>query len=149
MNKVILVGNLGADPETRFTPSGSQVTTVNLATDEFWTDRKGEQKHRTEWHRLVLWRRLAEIAIHYLRRGSKVYIEGRMQTRSWEDARSNRHYVTEIVVSGLHLMEAAGGPAELDLLYGRESVEPETGIGAVASVAVGHSDDADDDGLPL
>jgi single-strand DNA-binding protein len=119
LNKVVLSGNLGADPETRFTPSGTQVTTANLATDDTWTDRKGEPQRRTEWHRLVFWRRFAEIASQYLKKGSKVYVEGRLQTRSWEDDRGQRHYVTEVVVSDLKLVDGAGGPGELDLLFGR------------------------------
>ncbi|HJP30298.1 MAG TPA: single-stranded DNA-binding protein [Candidatus Latescibacteria bacterium] len=140
VNKVVLVGNLGADPETRFTPSGTQVTTANLATDENWTDRKGEQQRRTEWHRLVLWRRLAEIAGQYLKKGSKVRVEGRLQTRSWEDESGQRHYVTEVVVSDLKLIDGAGGPGELDLLYGRSIDED-----ADSLVSAG----AMDDGLPF
>ena len=120
VNKVILIGNLGADPETRFTPSGSQVTTVNLATDEMWTDKSGERQATTEWHRLVLWRRLSEIAGQYLKKGSKIYVEGRLQTRNWDDQSGRRHYVTEIVVTDMQMLDAAGGPGELDMMYGRE-----------------------------
>lgn len=141
LNKVTLVGNLGADPETRFTPSGTQVTTASLATDETWIDRKGERRRRTEWHRLVLWRRLAEVASQYLRRGSKVYVEGRLQTRSWDDASGNRHYVTEVVASDLQLLDDAGGPGELDLAYGREDTAGAM-VGAGPEVEV-------EDGLPF
>lgn len=126
VNRVVLVGNLGADPDTRFTPSGTQVVTANLATDETWTDRDGNRRQRTEWHRLVLWRRLAEIATEYLHKGSRVYVEGKLKSRSWEDGEGRRQYVTEIVVSDLRLIDgAAHGPAELDLLYGRESGAPD------------------------
>ena len=85
VNKVILVGNLGQDPELRYTPSGAAVTNFSIATNEVWKDKDGNQQDRTEWHRVVLWTRLAEIAGEYLKKGSKVYIEGRLQTRSWED----------------------------------------------------------------
>ena len=83
LNKVLLIGNLGSDPETRFTPSGAQVANFSLATSESWNDKDGQRQERTEWHRIVLWRRLAEIAGQYLKKGSKVYIEGKLQTRSW------------------------------------------------------------------
>ena len=124
VNRVTLLGNLGADPDVRFTTAGTQVATVNLATSENWTDKNGERRERTEWHRLVLWRRLAEIAGEYLRRGSKVYVEGKLQTRSWEDVKGQRHYMTEVVVSDLQLLDAPGGPAELDLEYARQTTQP-------------------------
>ncbi|MBI2504301.1 MAG: single-stranded DNA-binding protein [Candidatus Latescibacteria bacterium] len=127
VNKVILLGNLGADPEIRFTPAGTQVVTVSLATSDNWTDKNGERRERTEWHRLVLWRRLAEIAGQYLRRGSKVYVEGKLQTRSWEDVKGQRHYMTEVVVSDLQMLDAPGSPAELDLDYARQESRPAAG----------------------
>lgn len=127
VNKVTLLGNLGADPETRFTPSGTQVVTVSLATSENWTDKNGEGRERTEWHRLVLWRRLAEVAGQYLRRGSKVYVEGKLQTRSWEDVRGQRHYMTEVVVSDLQMLDSPSGPAEMDLAFARQESRPATG----------------------
>lgn len=145
VNKVVLVGNLGADPETRFTPSGTQVTTASLATDETWTDRKGETRRRTEWHRLVLWRRLAEIAGQYLKKGSKIYIEGRLSTRSWEDVQGHRHYVTEIVVSELKLVDGEGGPGEMDLHYGRDTADELVAAGDGLMTA----DGGEDDGLPF
>ena len=147
VNKVVLVGNLGADPETRFTPKGTQVTTATLATDDTWTDRKGEARRRTEWHRLVFWRRLAEIASQYLKKGSRIYLEGRLTTRHWDDAEGHRHYVTEIVVSDLQLVDGDGGPGELDLLYGRGThgeAQP-----ALAGAALPGAEPAEDDGLPF
>ena len=119
INKVILVGNLGADPEIRFTPRGTQVASVRLATDDDWTDNKGQRRRHTEWHRLVMWRRFAEIADQYLKKGSKVRVVGRLHTRNWEDANRRRHYVTEIMVTDLQLIDSAGGPGELDMKYGR------------------------------
>ena len=117
INKVILVGNLGADPEMRFTASGTQVASVNLATSEEWNNKEGERQNKTEWHRLVLWRRLAEIAGQYLKKGNKIYVEGRLQTRSWEDQKGQRHYTTEVVVNDLQMLDNVGGPAEMDLGY--------------------------------
>ena len=143
LNKVTLAGNLGDDPETRFTPSGTQVTTASLATDESWTDSKGGRRRRTEWHRLVLWRRLAEVASQHLRKGVRIYVEGRLQTRKWEDGKGQRHSVTEIVVTDLRFVDGAGGPGELDLLYAREEgAEP----GATATRSPGA---LEDDGLPF
>ena len=98
INKVIIVGNLGRDPETRYLPSGGAVTNVSVATSKAWRDRdSGEQKERTEWHRVVFFNRLAEIASEYLKRGSKIYLEGELRTREWERD-GQKHYTTEIVV---------------------------------------------------
>ncbi len=99
INKVILIGNLGADPETRFTPSGNAVANLNVATDESYKDRQtGQMVPRTEWHRVVMFGKLAEVAGQYLRKGSKVYLEGRLQTRKWQDQQGQDRYTTEIVV---------------------------------------------------
>lgn len=117
LNKVMLVGNLGADPDIRFTPNGTQVATVNLATNDAWTDGSGERRHRTEWHRLVLWRELAEIASQHLAKGTRLYVEGRLQSHSWDDANSRRHCITEVVVTDLQMLDGDGGPGELDLAY--------------------------------
>src|SRR6202000_3409044 len=98
INKVILVGNLGADPETRYTPSGTAITSIRIATSESWKDKTtGEQQERTEWHRVALFGRLAEIASEYLRKGSQVYIEGSLRTRKWQDKQGNERFSTEIV----------------------------------------------------
>lgn len=97
VNKVILVGNLGADPETRYMPNGDAVTNVRLATTDSWKDKaSGEKKEITEWHRVVFYRRLAEIAGEYLRKGSSVYVEGRIRTRKWQDKDGQDRYTTEI-----------------------------------------------------
>ena len=118
INKVTLSGNLGSAPGTRFTPSGTQVTTASLATNDTWTTESGEQQRRTEWHRLVFWRRMSEIASQYLSKGSRLFVEGRLQTRTWEDARGQRHCLTEIIVTDMKLLDAPGGPGELDMTYG-------------------------------
>ncbi|MEW6750554.1 MAG: single-stranded DNA-binding protein [Candidatus Latescibacterota bacterium] len=113
VNKVILIGNLGADPELRRTPDGAAVADLRLATNEVWTDRNGERQERTEWHRVVVWRKQAEFAKQYLRKGSKVYVEGRLQTRSWEDQSGQKRYITEVVVNDLQGLDSRGegGPA--------------------------------------
>ena len=115
VNKVILVGNLGADPETRFLPSGGAVTNVSLATSESWKDKQtGQPQERTEWHRVVFFNRLAEIAGEYLRKGSKVYVEGSLRTRKWQDQSGQDRYSTEIVASEMQMLDsrnAMGGGA--------------------------------------
>jgi single-strand DNA-binding protein len=109
VNKVTLLGNLGKDPEVKYTPSGTPVAKLTLATNERYKDKGGEWQDRTEWHNIVLWQRLAEIAGEYLKKGSKVYIEGRLQTRSWDDKQTNqKRYMTEIVASDLVLLGGRG-----------------------------------------
>ena len=108
INKVILVGNLGQDPEVKFTAGGAAVTTLNIATSDSWKDKdSGMDKERTEWHRVVLWRRLAEIAGEYLKKGSKVYIEGQLQTRKWEQEGQTR-YTTEIIARDMQFLDSRG-----------------------------------------
>lgn len=96
VNKVILVGNLGADPETRYLPNGDQVTTLRLATTDTWKDKDGNKQEATEWHRVVLWRKLAEIASQYLKKGAQIYIEGSLKTRKWQDKDGQDRYTTEV-----------------------------------------------------
>ena len=108
VNKVILIGNLGGDPELRQTPSGTSVATFTLATNETWTDKDGQRQERTEWHRIVAWSRLAEICGQYLRKGRQVYIEGRLQTRSWEDKQGNQRKTTEIVAQNMQMLGGRG-----------------------------------------
>lgn len=110
INKVILVGNLGADPETRYTASGSAITNIRLATAEAWKDKQsGEQQERTEWHRVVFFNRLAEIAGEYLKKGSQVYIEGSIRTRKWQDQGGQDRYTTEIVANEMQMLGGRGG----------------------------------------
>ena len=109
VNKVILIGNLGSDPEVRYTPDGTPVANFSLATSESWNDRNtGERQERTEWHRLVLWRKLAEIASQYLKKGSRIYIEGKLQTRSWDDQSGQKRYTTEVVVNDMQMLDSRG-----------------------------------------
>jgi single-strand DNA-binding protein len=117
INKVILVGNLGSDPETRFFPDGGAITNVNIATGETWKDKQtGEQKERTEWHRVVFRDRgnykLGQIAGEYLKKGSKVYVEGSLQTRKWQDKEGQDRYTTEIIVSEMQMLDSRGAGQE-------------------------------------
>lgn len=110
VNKVILVGNLGADPETRYMPSGGAVTNVNLATSDSWKDKQtGQPQERTEWHRIVFFNRLAEIAGEYLKKGSKVYVEGSLRTRKWQGQDGQDRYTTEIVANEMQMLDSRGG----------------------------------------
>ena len=115
VNKVILVGNLGADPDVRYMPNGDQVTTVRLATTESWKDKNsGEKREITEWHRVVFYRKLAEIAGQYLKKGSQVYLEGRIKTRKWQDKEGQDRYTTEIEATEMQMLggrQGMGAPA--------------------------------------
>lgn len=112
VNKVIIVGNLGQDPEVRYMPNGNAVANITVATSQSWKDQQGQMQERTEWHRIVLYRRLAEIAGEYLKKGAKVYLEGRLQTREWVDQQSQqKRYTTEIIGTELQMLDGkpAGG----------------------------------------
>jgi single-strand DNA-binding protein len=112
VNKVILVGNLGADPETRSMPSGMTVTNIRIATSESWKDKSsGAQQERTEWHSIALFGRLGEIAAEYLRKGSQVFVEGKLRTRKWQDKQGNDRYTTEIIADNMQMLGARGGAA--------------------------------------
>jgi single-strand DNA-binding protein len=108
VNRVILIGRLGRDPELKFTPAGKAVTNFTMATSETWKDDSGERQERTEWHRIVIWGKLAEVAAKYLSKGSQVYIEGKLQTREWTDKDGQKKYTTEIVASSLVMLSGKG-----------------------------------------
>ena len=138
VNKVILIGNLGADPEVRYMPNGGAVANVTLATSESWKDKNtGEQQERTEWHRIVFYRRLAEIAGEYLKKGSKVYVEGRLQTRKWQDRDGNDRYTTEIIANEMQMLDSRGG--------GTAAFNAETPSKPAAQPATAEYADFDDD----
>jgi single-strand DNA-binding protein len=109
VNKVILVGNLGRDPEVRYTPDNSAITNVSIATTDVWRDKSGEKQERTEWHRVAFFGKLAEIAGEYLKKGSQVYVEGRLQTRKWQDKEGQERYTTEIVADRMQMLGSRGG----------------------------------------
>lgn len=142
VNKVILIGNLGRDPEVRYMPSGSAVTNVALATSETWRDKQsGERQERTEWHNIVFFNRLAEIAGEYLKKGSKVYVEGSLRTRKWQDKNGQDRYTTEIVATDMQMLDSRGGGYSQDQ---SSSQETESAASRKETVAEG-VDDFDDD----
>ena len=146
VNKVIVVGNLGRDPETRYMPDGAAITNVSVATSFQWTDKaSGEKKEETEWHRIVFRGKLAEIAGEYLKKGSQVYVEGRLRTRKWQDKEGQDKYTTEIVADRMQMLGSRSGAGEP-----RESPpEPRTAeprpAGATAKKPAGKFDDMEDD----
>ena len=147
VNKVILIGRLGKDPETRYMPNGEAVTNVTLATSENWKDKSGVKQEKTEWHNLVFYRRLAEIAGEYLKKGSQVYVEGKLQTRKWQDKEGRDRYTTEIIADQMQMLGGKAG--------GYEAVEdsqpaPQRQAGRPAeSSSQGKSFDNFDDDIPF
>ena len=149
INKVILIGNLGQDPETRAMPSGKAVTNVRIATSDSWRDKQtGEQKEQTEWHNVVFFDRLAEIAAEYLRKGSQVYVEGRLRTRKWQDKSGNDRYTTEIVANEMQMLGGRGGGAQGGAPAPRREAAPADDF-AQAPATAGGKDEAFDDDIPF
>lgn len=129
LNKATLIGNLGKDPELRYTSSGVPVATFSVATNEQWKDSDGNVQERTEWHNIVAWQKLAEICAEYLKKGSKVYIEGRIQTRSWDDKNTGqKRYITEIIASDMIMLDSKGnsGRGATDAVESEKAREPRT-----------------------
>ncbi len=125
VNKVILIGNLGKDPEVRYMPNGNAVANITVATSETWKDKQtGEQKENTEWHRVTFYRRLAEIAGEYLKKGSKVYIEGRLQTRKWQGQDGQDRYTTEVIANEMQMLDSRGGSTGYDAPQQGSSTPP-------------------------
>jgi single-strand DNA-binding protein len=149
VNKVILVGNLGRDPETRYAPEGSAITNISIATTEQWKDKaSGEKQERTEWHRVVFFNRLAEIAGEYLKKGSQVYVEGALRTRKWQDKEGKERYTTEIVAERMQMLGSRSGMGDAAARdKGDEDKAPVTagGEGKTAKKPAGKFDDMDDD----
>jgi single-strand DNA-binding protein len=133
LNKAMLIGNLGKDPELRYTTSGVAVTSFSIATSESWKDQDGNLQERTEWHNIVAWRKLAEICGEWLKKGKRVYIEGRIQTRSYDDKNGVKKYITEIVADDMIMLDGAGGAGRSVAQGGAQgtegSVAPGTDIG--------------------
>jgi single-strand DNA-binding protein len=141
VNKVIIVGNLGADPESRYTQNNTAVTNFRVATTDRWRDKaSGEMQERTEWHRIVAWGRLGEICSQYLRKGKQVYIEGRLQTRSWDDQDGNKRYSTEIVAQTMQMLGRAGEDGSYDGPREGQRGEPREGQREAAGAAGGDAD---------
>ncbi|MDP1586312.1 MAG: single-stranded DNA-binding protein [Prosthecobacter sp.] len=142
VNKVVLVGNLGKDPELRYLPSGGAVASLTIATSESWKDKAtGEQKEQTEWHRVVMFNRLAEVAGEYLKKGAQVYIEGKLQTRKWQDKQGQDKYTTEIVAGEMQMLGGRGGDKGGD---GIGALPAQRGV-APAAAGGGSAAPADDD----
>jgi single-strand DNA-binding protein len=138
VNKVILIGNLGADPEVRFTPGGQAVANFRIATSDTWTDKNGQKQERTEWHRIVVWGKLAELCGEYLKKGRQCYVEGRLQTREWTDKENRKNYTTEVVANSVTFLGGrdgagagmGGGGASRGSSQGSRSSGPDYDYGA-------------------
>jgi single-strand DNA-binding protein len=139
VNKVILIGNLGKDPELRYTPGGQAVATFSLATTERWNDRNGQRQDKTEWHNVVVWGKLAELVNQYLKKGRSAYIEGRITTRSWDDKDGNKRYKTEVVANQVQFLgsggqssgDFGGGAPAAQNMGGFDMPSPPTGPGSM------------------
>lgn len=151
INKVIIVGNLGRDPETRYMPSGDAMTNIAIATTDKWKDKgSGEQKEATEWHRVAMFGKLAEIAGQYLKKGSQVYIEGKLRTRKWQDKDGVEKYTTEIIADTMQMLgsrQGMGGGASMDEGYGgaAPAARPNAGAARPAAKPAPNFSDMDDD----
>jgi single-strand DNA-binding protein len=141
VNKVILVGNVGRDPELRYTQGGQPVASFSIATNERFKDREGNWKDRTEWHRIVAWARLAEICGEYLRKGSQVYVEGRIQTRDWEDKEGNKRQTTEVVALSMQMLGRRGGEGGGAPMGGDESQARSAGDDPLSQAPPSGADD--------
>ena len=146
VNKVILIGNLGRDPETRYMPDGGAITNISIATTETWKDKAGEKQEKTEWHRVAFFGKLAEIAGEYLKKGSQVYVEGRLQTRKWQDKDGQDKYTTEIVANEMKMLGSRGGGSEP---MAREAAPAAEGAGTRPQAKKGGAFDQMDDDIPF
>lgn len=145
VNKVILVGNLGRDPEIRYSANGQAIANVNIATSESWKDKTtGEKQEKTEWHRIVFFGRLAEIAGEYLKKGSQIYVEGRLQTRKWQDKEGKDRYTTEIVANEMQMLGSRGGSGGPSDSFNQDTGSTNNAP-ATSSASTGGGDDFDDD----
>lgn len=142
VNKVILIGNLGKDPEVRYMPSGEAITNINIATTDTWKDKNGEKQERTEWHRIAFFGKLAEIAGEYLKKGNPVYVEGRLQTRKWQDKDGKDRYTTEIVAEKMQMLGSRGGGS--DAPYAGESASRSAPASGAQKPAADFNDFDDD-----
>jgi single-strand DNA-binding protein len=149
VNKVILVGRLGKDPETRYMTSGEAVTNVTLATSENWKDKAGEKQEKTEWHNLVFYRRLAEVAGEYLKKGAQIYVEGKIQTRKWQDKETGKdRYTTEIIVNEMQMLGSKSGGGSFEVVENQSAAPARSAPAArpaAAPAAKGNFDNFDDD----
>jgi single-strand DNA-binding protein len=146
VNKVILIGNLGADPEVRYMPSGGAVANLRIATSEVWKDKQtGENQERTEWHTVAYFNRLAEIAGEYLRKGSKIYVEGSLRTRKWQDKNGQDRYTTEIIGNELQMLDSKGASANVPTSNADSSKSSDAGTPEYQTSSRSNASDLDDD----
>ncbi|MBI0413265.1 MAG: Single-stranded DNA-binding protein [Nitrosomonadaceae bacterium] len=145
VNKVILIGNLGKDPETRYMPNGEAVTNITLATTETWKDKSGEKQEKTEWHRVTFYRKLAEIAGEYLKKGRPVYVEGRLETRKWTDKAGAERYTTEIIASDMKMLGSKPGSGGFEVAEREEGSSASTSAKPVSAKSGNGFEDMDDD----
>ena len=145
VNKVILIGNLGKDPETRYMPNGEAVTNITIATTETWKDKSGEKQEKTEWHRVTFYRKLAEIAGEYLKKGSSVYVEGRLETRKWTDKAGVERYSTDVIVNDMKMLGGKPSSGESD----RPKPQEKQFSGGAATGAPSSSFDDMEDDIPF
>ena len=147
VNKVIIIGNLGRDPETRYMPDGGAITNISVATTDKWKDKAGEMQEKTEWHRVAFFGKLAEIAGEYLKKGSQVYVEGRLQTRKWQDKDGQDKYTTEIVANVMQMLGSRQGGGDRDTSGGGARTEraPQAAEAKPAKAGGGKFDDFEDD----
>jgi single-strand DNA-binding protein len=145
VNKVILVGNLGADPDMRYTPSGQGVCELRVATSESWNDKNGQREERTEWHRIVVWGKRAEVCSKYLAKGRQVFVEGRIQTRTYDDKDGNKRYITEIIAMSVRFLGGGAGGGSRGGGGGDPGFpdEPTSGMGSMGGGGAAASDDDD------
>src|SRR5574340_106674 len=151
VNKVILIGRLGKDPETRYMTNGEAVTNATLATSENWKDKSGEKQEKTEWHNLVFYRRLAEIAGEYLKKGSQIYIEGKLQTRKWQTKEGQDRYTTEIIVNEMQMLGSKAGSSSFEVVENKPAAAPSDRPAATAKPAPAAQSNFDnfDDDIPF
>ena len=146
VNKVILVGNLGRDPEVRYLPDGTAITNISVATTDTWKDKSGEKQEKTEWHNLVFYRRLAEIAGEYLKKGSQIYVEGKLQTRKWQTKEGQDRYTTEIVVNEMTMLGGkSSGSGSFEVVENKPASSSGGAPAKSAPAAKGSFDNFDDD----
>lgn len=150
VNKVILIGRLGKDPETRFMTNGEAVSNATLATSETWKDKSGEKQEKTEWHNLVFYRRLAEIAGEYLKKGSQIYVEGRIQTRKYQTKEGQDRYITEIIVNEMQMLGSkTGGTGSFEVIENQTAAPTRSAAPAARPAPVKNNFDSFDDDVPF
>lgn len=144
VNKVIIVGRLGQDPELKYTPSGQAVANFSVATSDSWTDKSGQKQERTEWHRIVVWAKLAELCNQYLAKGRQVFVEGSLQTRSWDDQNGNKRYTTEVVAKNIQFLGGQASAGDSNYARPAAAAEPQQPMNQEYQISTDSNFTADD-----